>query len=261
LLALARVTTCSVNHLPLQISSPKLYFVFLALFGHPPHYAVRKFQEIFFKPTLRANIQGDDFMTTISKWFHAGLGLVLTGAFLTAMAGAQCGTPAVKFQKQAWRVGDTAAALTQTADDLDPIVGLWHVTFTAQGNSGGPPDGTPIDNAMVVWHSDGTEIMNSGRPPQDGDFCMGIWKKAGNKYNLNHFAWGGNDTTNAPAGIGNPAGPTRITETVTLSADGNSYTGTFILKATDTSGNTTAHIVGVVSATRVTMDTTVNDLL
>src|SRR6202041_534839 len=162
-------------------------------------------------------------MKTISKAFRAGLGLVLMGAFLTAMAVAQCGTPTAKLHKQAWRVGDPTAFLTQAADTGDPIVGMWHVTFTSEGNSGGPPDGTPIDNALVVYHADGTEIMNSGRPPQDGDFCMGIWKKAGNKYNLNHFAWGGNDTTNAPAGMGNPAGPTRITETVTLSADGNSY--------------------------------------
>jgi len=201
-------------------------------------------------------------MKTISKWFHAGLGLVLTGAFLTAMAGAQCGSPAVKFQKQGWRAGDTAAMLRHAADDQDPIVGLWHVTFTAQGNTDGPPDGTPIDNALVVWHSDGTEIMNSGRPPQDGDFCLGVWEKTGKvRYRVNHFAWGDNDTTNAPAGIGNPMGPTRITETITLSADGNSYTGTFTLKATDPTGKTEARIVGVIAATRVTVDTTINDLL
>jgi hypothetical protein len=201
-------------------------------------------------------------MKAISKWFHAGLGLVLTGVFLTAMAGAECGSPAVKVQKQAWRAGDTTAMLRQTQAALDPIVGMWHVTFTAQGNSGGPPDGTQIDSAMVVWHGDGTEIMNSGRPAQDGDFCMGIWTKTGKAtYHLNHFAWGGNDTTNAPAGIGNPTGPTRVTETLTLSADGNSYTGTFTLKATDPTGKTTAYIVGVIAGTRVTMDTTIEELL
>jgi len=201
-------------------------------------------------------------MKTISKFFHAGLGLVLAGAFLTAMAGAQCGSPVVKFQKQAWRAGSTAASLMQTADDLDPIVGMWHVTFTAQGNSDGPPDGTPIDNALVVWHSDGTEIMNSARPAQDGNFCLGVWKKVGKtRYKVNHIPWASNDTTNAPAGIGNPSGPTRVQEAITLSEDGNSYTGTFTLRATDPTGKTVAHILGVVSATRVTVDTTINDLL
>jgi hypothetical protein len=201
-------------------------------------------------------------MKTISKMFRAGLGLVLMGAFLTAMAAAQCGTPTAKLHKQAWRVGDPTALLTQAVDTEEPIVGMWHVVFTAEGNSGGPPDGTPIDNALVVWHADGTEIMNSGRPPQDGDFCMGIWKKvAPNKYRVNHFAWGGNDTTNAPTGIGNPTGPTRIIEAVTLSADGNSFSGTFSLRATDPAGKTTAFIIGTITATRITIQTTIPELL
>src|SRR5580692_1935877 len=216
----------------------------------------------FLQTNSTSEIPRRRFMRAISKWFHAGLGLVLTGAFLTAMAGAQCGSPEVKFQKQAWQVGTTATLLTQTADDLDPIVGMWHVTFTAEGNSKGPPDGTPIDNALIVWHGDGTEIMNSGRPPQDGDFCMGIWKKVGpNQYQVNHFAWLGNDTTNAPSGIGNPTGPTRITEAVTVSADGNSLLGTFSLRATDTAGKTTAFIRGTITGTRITMETTIPELL
>ena len=76
-------------------------------------------------------------------------------------------------------------------EDPQPIVGMWHVLFTAEGNEVGPPNGTPIDNAIVVWHRDKTEVMNSGRPPQDGDFCMGVWEVTGKgKYKLNHFAWG-----------------------------------------------------------------------
>jgi hypothetical protein len=144
----------------------------------------------------------------------------------------------------------------------EPIVGMWHVTFTAEGNAGGPPDNTPIDNALVVWHSDNTEIMNSGRPPQDGDFCMGVWEKVGkSRYRLNHFAWGGNDTANAPSGIGNAAGPTRFTEEVVVSADGNHYGGWFTLDAYDTSGTVTTHIIGVIAGTRITVNTTVSDLL
>jgi len=201
-------------------------------------------------------------MKTICKMLRAGLGFVLIGAFLTAMAAAQCGSPRTKLHKQAWRVGDPTALLTQAADTEEPIVGMWHVMFTAEGNSEGPPNGTPIDNAIIVWHGDGTEIMNSGRPPQDGDFCMGIWKKvARNKYRVNHFAWGGNDTTNAPTGIGNPTGPTRIIEAVTVSADGNCLSGTFSLSASDTTGKTTAFIIGTITGTRVTMETTIPELL
>ena len=190
-----------------------------------------------------------------------GSGLRFDGSVLDRDGAAQCGTPTAKLHKQNWGVGDPTALLTQAADMEEPIVGMWHVTFTAEGNSAGPPDGTPIDNAIVVWHSDHTEIMNSGRPAQDGDFCLGVWKKAGkSKYKLNHLAWGGNDTTNVPSGIGNPQGPTRIVEAVTLSPDGNYYVGTFTLDATDTSGNPTAHIVGVIAGTRVTMETTIPEL-
>ena len=138
----------------------------------------------------------------------------------------------------------------------DPIVGMWKVLFIAKGNgSGGPPDEAVIDSAIVQWHADGTEIMNSGRPAQDGNFCLGVWEKTGiNKYKLNHFALG-NDPANAPSGIGNPAGPTHIQEAVTLSRDGNQYSGSFILDATDPSGNSEAHIIGVIKATRITVNT------
>jgi hypothetical protein len=200
-------------------------------------------------------------MTVSYKMLRASFGFLFGGALLTAMAVGQCGTPTAKYHKQSWRVNDPASLLTQTAATLDPLVGMWHVTLTAEGNVNGPPDGTPIDNALIVEHSDGTEIMNSGRPPQDGDFCMGVWKKTGSHtYKVNHFAWGGNDTTN-PGGIGNPQGPTRIVEQFTLSADGNSCTGTFQLRATDTSGNVTADIIGTIAGTRVTIDTTIQQLL
>ncbi len=79
-------------------------------------------------------------MKAISKMFRPGLGLVLMGAFLTAMAAAQCGTPTAKLHKQVWRVGDPAALLTRVADTTEPVVGMWHVTFTAEGNTEGPPN-------------------------------------------------------------------------------------------------------------------------
>lgn len=175
--------------------------------------------------------------------------IVAVGMLMTTKASADCGgfSPlkrGARLQRQAWH-GE------------DPIVGMWQVNFTAEGNGqNGPPDGAPIDAALVVWHADGTEIMNSGRPAQDGNFCMGIWEKTGwSSYKLNHFALG-NDTANAPGGIGNPAGPTHIVEHVSLSRDGKSYSGRFILDAFDRSGNNVAHIIGVISAKRITVDTT-----
>jgi hypothetical protein len=191
----------------------------------------------------------------------------LSICLLAATASAGCADSnklGALLHRQSWPGANSfqAGSLLAIAEDHDPIVGMWHATFTAQGNEAGPPDGSPIDNALVTWHSDGTELMNSARPPQDGDFCMGVWKKTGrNTYKLNHFAWMGNDTTNAPSGIGNPQGPTRFFEEITLSPDGKHYTGHFTLDAYDTNGTQVAHIIGVTNGTRITLDTTVGDLL
>src|SRR5580658_1070233 len=121
-------------------------------------------------------------MKTTGKWWlpaMAGLALAL---MTVPNALATCGQPATKEHPASWDVSPGGAQLTAAlggnfrtvGEEVEPIVGMWHVTFTAQGNgSAGPPDKTPIDNAMIVWHADHTEIMNSGRPPQDGSFCMG----------------------------------------------------------------------------------------
>ena len=203
-------------------------------------------------------------MKSSSKKLALTLGLLLIAVTLTTTANASCGEKIYPtLRRQLWNLGTfPPGSLLLASEDADAIVGMWHVTFTAQGNNGGPPDGTPIDNSLITWHSDGTELMNSGRPAQDGQFCMGVWKKTGRlKYKVNHIAWAGNDTTNAPTGIGNPTGPTRFVEDVTLSPDGQNYTGTFTLDAYDTSGNLVAHIVGVMNGRRITVDTTVQDLM
>ncbi|MGB8989551.1 MAG: hypothetical protein WCC37_23335 [Candidatus Sulfotelmatobacter sp.] len=203
-------------------------------------------------------------MKTLHQKMTLAVGILLIGTIPTAKANAACGS-AGKFNamlhSQSWQGSGTfhpgSLLLTSDRED-DGIVGMWHVTFTAEGNTGpeAPPDNTPIDNALVVWHSDKTEIMNSARPPQDGDFCMGVWEKTGkSRYKLNHFAWLANDTTNAPSGIGNPSGPTHIVEEVILGPDCNHYVGTFTLDAYDTSNHRVAHIIGVIKGTRITVNT------
>lgn len=202
-------------------------------------------------------------MNSAFNKFALALGIVLAGTLLCGNAFGACGNYSKsKVVPQSWN-GRSALFLPISASASDDrIVGMWHVTFTAQGNDAGPPDGTPIDNSIVVWHSDGTEIMNSNRAAQDGNFCLGIWEKTGpSNYKLNHMPWAGNDTSNAPSGIGNPQGAAQLVEEITLSPDGKHYSGRFTLDAYDPSGANVAHIVGVISATRVTVNTNVKDLL
>jgi hypothetical protein len=144
------------------------------------------------------------------------------------------------------------------------IVGFWHVIFTAKTMGGAPISDLAIDNALVVWHRDGTEIMNSGRPPQDGNFCMGVWQQTGEfTYKLNHFAWSANDYNppTPPGIIGNPIGPVHYVESVTVGPAGKHYSGTFSLDQYDTTGQIHTSFTGVVSATRITVDTPASDLL
>jgi len=141
------------------------------------------------------------------SWAGA-LALVLT---VVPGALAQCGSAKRPVKPAVWHphAGGAQKLLVRGVpnDDDDgeaSIVGMWHVTFTADTMNGSPFSAV-LDNAVVVWHSDGTEIMNSSRPAQDGNFCMGVGTRTGkSKYLLNHIAWQGNDPENAPSGIGNP---------------------------------------------------------
>jgi hypothetical protein len=137
------------------------------------------------------------------------------------------------------------ATLVEDDKSREPsIVGFWHFKFFIGGQE--------IDAGNQQWHSDGTEILNSGaRPPIIGDFCLGVWQQVGPRhYRLNHRGLGWNDTGTA------------FQETdvflfdVYLSADGNSYTGTFTLNAYDEKGASMGPTTrGTVTASRITVKT------
>lgn len=167
------------------------------------------------------------------------------------------------------RLATTPASHTQAIRNplqfLAPIAGLYEVTLTAEGNGPtGLPDGVPVDHAYVAWHADGTEIMNSGRPAADSSFCLGTWAQTGPRtYQLNHFmlSWVQNVDANGVDVDNTFVGPANLRETVTLSPDGNSYTGTFVLTQYDTKYDIILPggipIKGVVSGTRKTIDSPV----
>lgn len=206
------------------------------------------------------------------KWMSAISALTLACSVVPGAA-AQCGLPNKPIKPSAWQPQYGAASprlVTAALDDFDDhepsIVGMWHVVFTARTQNGDPvpvAGGVVIDNSVVVWHPDGTEIMNSSRSAQDGNFCLGVWRRTGRRaYLLNHIPWQGNvfDPTVPPDTIGAPQEGAQIIEKITLSPDGNSYSGTFTLHAYDTSG-VYMRFTGVLSAKRITPDTPFSDLL
>ena len=134
------------------------------------------------------------------------------------------------------------------------IVGFWRVKFVSKDNPG-IPDDTVIDAGFAQWYGDGTEIMNSSRPPATSNFCLGVWRKTGRStYRLNHFALSSDLS-------GKLIGPARIREVVTLDQTRDRYEGTFTIDQYDVSGDLLAHIAGQVIATRITVDTPVEDVL
>ena len=189
---------------------------------------------------------------------------------LVLSASAQCGInknykPAA-FHPQLGSAHLMRAGLFDDDDNDGPsIVGMWHVLFVAHTINGNPIPSSAyptIDNAMVVFHSDKTEIMESARPPQDGNFCLGVWEQTGNRtYYVNHLPWLGNDTANAPSGIGNPTAGAQITERLTLDGTGKSYSGSFTLVGYNLDGSKAVTFTGVVTATRVTTSTTFPSLM
>jgi hypothetical protein len=207
-------------------------------------------------------------MKTNCKTFAVLLGVVLISTLLTSMASAECASyyspkAGASLQPQSWLAQSRSATLLQVSDDRhffnEPIVGMWKVTFIAKGNVGPglPPDGAVVDNAFAQWHSDGTEIMNSSRDPATQSFCLGVWEKVGHlRYKLNHFAisW---DPVHHP---GSPLGPANIREDVVLSRDGNNFLGTFTIDQYDESGNLLVHITGLLTGTRITVDTPASSL-
>ncbi|MGH9615714.1 MAG: hypothetical protein ACRD28_03150 [Acidobacteriaceae bacterium] len=195
-------------------------------------------------------------------------------AFAVApVAEAQCGLLNKPIKPMSWNPQYRPAIPSLLRTDFDgdedrgpSIVGMWHVIFTAKTQNGETiptAGGAVIDNSVVVWHRDGTEIMNSSRSAQDGNFCLGVWERTGQRsYLLNHIPWQGNvyDPTAPVGSVGNPQAGAQIIERVQLSPDGNSYSGTFNLRAYDTSGNVYVWFTGVLSAKRITPETPFKEL-
>jgi hypothetical protein len=207
--------------------------------------------------------------TILGKFISCAGALVLAFA-MTPGALAQCGLPTKAIKPMDWhpQYGAAHPSLVRVGlgENEPSIIGMWHVIFTAQTSNGEsiPGGGSVIDNSVVVWHGDGTEIMNSSRAAQDGNFCLGVWERIGERsYYLNHIPWQGN--VYDPSVPADTIGPTQdgvqLTEKITLSPDGNSYSGTFTLHAYDNTGSVYQTFTGGLSAKRITISTSFTDLL
>jgi hypothetical protein len=188
---------------------------------------------------------------------------VALGGLWAPMASAVCANPYLKAHvaQQSWEVWPGAPSSLLLASDHEPaIVGLWHVQFVAEGNTGAglPPDGTVVDSGLSQWHADGTELTLDSRPPVTGDVCLGTWKQVGERhFMLNHFGI----AFDPAADPNTPLGYAHIPQDIIVSRDGRRFTGAFVIDQYDATGNLLVEIKGKLIGTRVTLTTTVGDLI
>jgi hypothetical protein len=200
-------------------------------------------------------------MLTSYRTLAGTFGALVFTLFLVPNASAGCGgigqpLPShISWHSQVGNAQLAPASLLMVSDGEAGIVGFWHVKFVSKGSEG-IPDGTEIDAGYSQWHSDGTEIMNSGgRSPITGSFCLGVWEQVGaDTYKLNHFgaSWNAAGTE--------LVGPGRIQEEVTLASDKKSFSGTFMINQYSESGTLLAHVQGMVTGTRIDVNTTASSI-
>jgi hypothetical protein len=200
----------------------------------------------------------DTSRIAIASTFAIGL----LGSAFVSTASADCvskGAPnAAIALPQSWteQAGDEPSLVSVANDSRadDGIVGFWRTKLVSEGNAG-IADGTVIDDGFSQWHSDGTEMIVSLFAPATGNICLGVWQKVGpSSYTLNHFGF-------AFDANGTFLGLAQIRENVVLDRRGHRFGGTFTFEQYDLQGALVARIVGRVVATRITVRTTIQQVL
>ena len=109
-----------------------------------------------------------------------------------------------------------------TGKPSDPT-GLWFTVVTFES--------APVYQAFEAFTSDGLEILNDNSPTLEGNVCLGTWTATGrNTAKVFHPSWSYDES-------GNLNGSVVIREQITISADGNSFTGSVTVEAFDLSGD------------------------
>lgn len=121
------------------------------------------------------------------------------------------------------------------------MVGLWNVVDTNQGEV--------VDVYFDTWNNDGNEFFIDGTNPAADNVCQGTWvQTSARSYKLKHVSWTFDES-------GNLSGTAVFHDAVTVSADGNSYTGTEDVFVYDLGGNLIGEYLGdSLQATRISVD-------
>ena len=197
-------------------------------------------------------------MSMMKKWFYDLVFLSICAAGFVGHAAA-CDRSALLRQVMSGMAAPSArpasrsalpmalaqAAAAQPASAKDgkgsaSIVGLWDVTFYV--------DGQAVGESFDAWNLGGTEVLTDGTNPIEDNVCIGTWQQTGRRtYKLFHPSFFFDDS-------GNLLGTAILRDTVTLSRDGNSYTGAETVDAYDPAGNFLGHSTDTFTGTRLKVD-------
>ena len=123
------------------------------------------------------------------------------------------------------------------------IVGLWHVIYTAGGQT--------FNDTFDMWHSDGTEFEAAFLPPEAGNICYGVWKEVGGTVHLHHIGW----LFTPGSTPGTATGTFTLDEINTVSRNGMSYSGSFTFQVYDMNGVAQGGpVTGTMLASRITVN-------
>jgi hypothetical protein len=179
----------------------------------------------------------------------AASGVKAAGCALPSKAGAAPSIPFVSPHADDHQESDVAIGPAT-------IVGLWHVNYTAETESGVPIiPSVPFAFAETfkTWHADGTEFENANLPPAGG-ICYGVWKDLGDgSVKLHHIGLMFDST-------GQLSNIFTVDEKNTVGRLGQTYTGSFDFKLWPPSyaavgvGTPIAELTGKTAATRINVD-------
>lgn len=118
----------------------------------------------------------------------------------------------------------SSAPAAFSGNEKRAIVGYWQVTSIFQGSI--------VDGRFDNWFEDHNELFIDQSPPATDNVCNGTWVRSGEgEYKLRHMAWVFDSTNTIVVGtIG-------IRDTVTLSTDEQTFSGTEIDTVYDLNGN------------------------
>jgi hypothetical protein len=187
-------------------------------------------------------------MTSKSHGIVAGAAFVLLSTVLAPVANADCGYSAIPQLTAAVLPAQSSPDLTHAMEadqregrlDFASIVGLWHITVTANGQV--------FRQGIETFHRDGAEVLNDTGAPSGGNVCLGVWIQTGPRtYKLKHPFWTFDSA-------GNLTGSAVIREQITLDQHGQTFSGNATVDILDLSGNLIVEVTQQVSAQRITVD-------